>query len=432
MLGRFTKGTKIMRKGIMSLENLDEPEVVEAEVTDFVDAPENDLADAAESEGELAEVNDGIEEAGETGETLEGIHEAMGESLEEGGMPEPEARALEVAVEHICARIGFSKRKRVFPAMEGFKEKGADRIRDTKLAMEEVGERIKAIWAAVMAALAKAWEHVKAFFKSLVDGAARLKTRAETLEAQAKKTSSGHGAEGKKISTGSFGKFLTVGGKLLTDGALVSAYETHAKDAFITTNRTDIISKVAPKIEALVAKEKVTEEEVNEVKKELADTFAGLTQKGLYEKVHALTFGGAEFVWSDEPASAIKVFIKTPEKEAAIPAEVEALTSLDSEKLAGAVAKRLDSYAKSATSVGEAINKISALVSKLKNGKSDDPSSAKYAGICLRALNQTVNQSSVILKGYDVKVAKAALDYVGASLSGLKQEKAAPAAAPAK
>ena len=412
-----------------------EPVVVEAEVTDFVDAPENDLADAAESEGELTEINDGIEEASETGETLEGIQEAMGESLEAGGMPEPEARALEVAVEHMCTRVGFSSRRKVFPAMEGFKEKGADRINATKLAMEEIGSKIKAIWDAIVAALSKAWEHIKAFFKSLVDGAASLKKRAETLEAKAKATKTGHGVDGKKVSTSGFGKVLTVDSKLVQDGALVAAYEKHVADAFVTMDRSAMISKVASDIEKITAGGEGAKELAETVNAELGKAFGSEetskegTDAAEGEKVygHKLTFGNAEFVYVASKTNP-KVSIRTIGGDVTIPEQVEALTTEDSGKLAGLVAKHLGTYASSATKVGESINKVTALISKIKNGKSDDINSVKYAGIAVRALNQAVVQSGVVLKGYDVKVAKAALDYVGASLSGLKQEKA-PAAA---
>ena len=142
---------------------------------------------------------------------------------------------------------------------------------------------------------------------------------------------------------------------------------------------------------------------------------------------HKLTFGNAEFVYVASKTNP-KVSIRTIGGDVTIPEQVEALTTEDSGKLAGLVAKHLGTYASSATKVGESINKVTALISKIKNGKSNDVNSVKYAGIAVRALNQAVVQSGVLLKGYDVKVAKAALDYVGASLSGLKQEKA-PAAA---
>ena len=427
-----------MRKGIMALEGLEEPEVIEAEVTDFVEAPENDLADAAEAESELDEVNDGIDEAGETGETLEDIHEAMGESLEDGGMPEPEARALEVAVEHMCQRIGFSKRRKAFPAMEGFKEKGADRIKATKVAMEEIKGRISQIWDAIMGALAKAWEHIKTFFKSLVDGAVGLKKRAEALVAKA--AHSGESANaGKKVNPSGFGKTLVVNGSVPVNEALVSAYETHIKDTFITADRSSLIAKVAPEIDKL-AESKNPEEDFYAILKTLNGGFSGAapTDKGNLEADekatiigHKLTFGGAEFVAIRNPTN-FRVTIRTDEKEVTLPKEIEALSSSNVSKVAKLVSAHMATYSKSATAIGESINKISALVSKLKNGKSEDTKSIKYMGMLVRSLNAAVNQTTVLLKGYDVKVGKAVLDYAGASLSGkqVSDTSAAPANAP--
>ena len=137
-----------------------------------------------------------------------------------------------------------------------------------------------------------------------------------------------------------------------------------------------------------------------------------------------MTFGNVVFLFNDSD----KAELGNLDKKVTIPEQAEALTPIVGGKLAGLVAKHLGTYAGSATKIGENINKISALISKIKNGKSEDTESVKYAGIAVRALNQAVVQTTVILKSYDVKVAKAALDYVGASLSDLKQEKTTAAA----
>jgi len=411
-----------MRKGIMALE--DNEEVVEAaEATDFVEAPENDLADAAEAEGEIDTVHDGIEEASETGETLEGINGHLEDSLENGGIQEPEARALEVAVEHMCARIGFTKRKKTFPAMEGFASKGSDRIRATKHAMEEIGSKISAIWAAIIAALEKAWEYTKTFFKSLFDATVGLKKRAENLEAQAKKTTSDHGIEGKKIPAGKFAGILTVDGKFVSDGALVTAYSKHSKDSFVTADRTEVVAKFAPKIEALAKKETITKDETKALVGSLVESgFPGMNTDEPAKSYYELTFTGAKFMLVADANCNFTVSIASGEAPK-VPEEVEALTSQDAGKLAGLVAAHLGIYSKTANKIGEAINKISALASKLKHGSMGaDRETARSAGIFLRAVNQAVCQSSVLLKGYDVKIAKAALDFVGASLAGLKQD----------
>ena len=429
-----------MRRGIMSLEGLEEPivpaELPEAEVTDFVEAPENDLAEAAVEEGELAEVNAGIEEAAETAETLDDVHDAMADSLEEGGMSEPEARALEVAVEHLCQRVGFSSRRKTFPAMEGFKVKGADQIKNTKIAMENIKERAAQLWAAVIATLSKAWEHAKNFFRAISDGAARLKKRADALQKQADATKESHGPDGKKIASGSFGHVLTVDGKLPKNTAMVAAYEKHAGDKFVTLDRSELISQAAPSIEKVAKGESV--EAINEAFDEAVSIlyahFKDLSATSKEDlnvgedtvvKGHKLTFGGAEFVLIGAPTYT-KVLIRTVGEKAEL-GEVEALTSEDASKLAKAVSAHLATYEKSATVLGETINKISSLVNRLKANKAEDQSVIKTTGDAIRALNQAVVQSSVILKSYDTKVAKAALDYVGASLSGPKAEK--PAAA---
>lgn len=417
----------------MALEELDTevnpaPVEVAAEVTDFVEAPENDLADAAVAEGEAQADIEAIDEAADTAETLEAVGDQMEASVAEGGMSEPEARALEVAVEHLRTRVGFSNKRKVFPAMEGFKDK-TTRIEKTKIAMEAIKEDVAKIWAQIKAFLLGVWEKFKAFFKSLADGAIRLKARAEALAKKAAATKDGHGPDGKKIKTGSFGKMLTVDGKFVTDKALVTAYAKNAADPVINADRAGLVSKVEP-----ILKEMMTAD-AEKAKALMGDAVAILS--AAFENVsggkdsdlstHDLVFGNQQFAYSTTGGG--KSYLKTKEGELSVPDEVEALEADVAGKLADAVAKHMSTYANSATKIGEGINKLNSLVNSLKSTKSDGPGAAKAAANIVRQANCAVVQATAVLKGYDVKVGKAALDYVGASLGGLKQEKAEPAAA---
>ena len=446
-----------MRRGIMALEELEEGgEVAQAEVTDFVEAPENDLADAAVAEGEVAAIDDSVEEAADTAETLEAVHDEMGKSLEEGGMSEPEARALEVAVEHLCARVGFPKSRKTFPAMEGFANK-TSRIQATKIAMEEVAERAKKLWDTIIAALKRAWEWVKNFFKSLLDATIGLKARAEKLEKVAAATKGGHGPTGKKINSSGFA-LLTVDGKLQEHEALVSAYAKHTSDAFITADRAGLVAKLKPHIEksmdAIAAKDEDALVTIAEDMLELTGPTLGTpgtapqgvsVPEGGQAYVHSLVFGGATYVAiAGESKGITKVQIVYGDK-ATVPEQVEACETSTAGKLAGAVAKHMDTFKNSPTKIGEAINSMNSMVAGLRNqalankttkaikeGKSPGEAmgdKSKIVASSVRGLNCAVTQASAVLKGYDVKIAKAVLDYAGASLSGLKQEKAA---APAK
>jgi hypothetical protein len=177
-----------MRKAIMALEGLEEavdtpeveaPEVTEARVEEIEQSPEQELQGMHVDETEINETNDSIEEADDTAEALADIQEKMGETIEEGGMDEKSAEVVQVAVEHLCKRIGFSSKRAGF-SMEGFKDKES-RVQATKVAMEELGEKIKKIYDTIVEAIKKIIESVKTFFSNLFNVAKKNKARAETL-----------------------------------------------------------------------------------------------------------------------------------------------------------------------------------------------------------------------------------------------------------
>ena len=436
-----------MRQGIMALEGLNEPqEEIRAEVTDFVDAPENDLAEADAAQGEADAVNDDIDEAVDTAGTLDTIAEKMGDSLEEGGLSEPEAEALEVAVEHLCARVGFPRNRKVFPAMEGFSAKES-RIQATKIAMESVMEKAKKIWDSIIAALKKVWEHIKNFFIGLYDGAKKLQRRAVALQKSAEANK--NAATGAKVSTGSFGKTLLAGRPISSNenvaGHLLEAYNKHTSSGFITEDRSKLATDVGGIIEKMY--KEATPETAAAAAKEAQEMIAATTggkettssgqqaPEGVKVFERPLEFGDQSFfafVGMNGTSNVYSVKI-APSANAATgdgPKEVPAASPADAAKIAGAVAKHLEMYKGSPSNVGEAMNKLTSLVGKLKNVKSDNESSAKIAATLVRNASTAITQTGALLKGYDVKVAKALLDYVGASLGATNKAAASAANAP--
>ena len=134
-----------MRKGIFALESMDEAaEAAAARKAEEERATPEALAEAetdtavAETEVEAGEIESDaaqIEEAEEVRDTVDGLADQVQERVEtevdaEGkaipeedrGISDEIAETLEVAVEHFRNRLGF--KKKVMPALEGFKVKG--------------------------------------------------------------------------------------------------------------------------------------------------------------------------------------------------------------------------------------------------------------------------------------------------------------------
>jgi hypothetical protein len=233
------------RIAIMALEGLEE--VVDApvdapmedtSVEEIAEQPENEIIEMNSISDEMEDHSDSMEEAADTAETLTDIHDQMGESLETGGLDETAAAAIEVAVEHMLARVGFPPKRAGF-ALEAFKSK-ASRVHATKVAMEGIAERAKQVWAAIVASFKKVYEWIKNFIAQVLDGALKMEKRAEDVikAAQAKKGKTP--TADVKIKGSNLVKYLRNDNKIVQGSELIAQYEKHAKSNI--SNTADEIS----------------------------------------------------------------------------------------------------------------------------------------------------------------------------------------------
>ena len=231
-----------MRKGILATEDVEsfgldaDPIIVEP-----VETAEEIFGEQENTMTKIDALGADIDEANMTADTLEKIHGSVEGSLDTGGLNEGEVRALEVAVEHLMTRVGFAKSRKTFPALESFKEKGADRLNATQVAMENIKEGFDAIWKMIMDALRALWKHVSTFFKNLFDASRKVKDQAIALKAKAIESKIPPGE--RKINPGSYVKLLITENGFLSGTALVAEYSKLMKDPVITLDRTDVISK---------------------------------------------------------------------------------------------------------------------------------------------------------------------------------------------
>lgn len=443
-----------MRKGIIALglEELN-PEVPEetvpAEVTDFVDAPEGDLADAAEAETEVQRSEEEVGEAADTAETLETVADRLEETLPDGGVSEKEAETVEVAVEHMLARVGFpAKGKKTFPALENFKNK-EDRVANTRVAVEGIREKAASLWKAIVAAIKKAVEAVKTFFNHIIAAYAGLEKRADTLVKLAKQTKGEQAAEiaGKTE--------LSHGGKLLGGSELVAAYKQHTAMAVLSAKRLDAAATALKDVEALAnlgdgprAADAVGQKLYDAVG---LDAVGGKTEKGTVNgrmvQEMKLNIGDRSLFVElnfeegkdENPVARLTKFgasrsyvAATTGAKAAGAGQVKPANTQEVEELANLVkANRKSNEAlkseitKVESAANELLNKLGAL------GKSQE----EYAGEALKAASGAVRgttnvlvNGTVALQGYDAKLAKNVLDFAGASLRAYKGGKSeAPA-----
>jgi uncharacterized protein YukE len=442
-----------MRQGILAMEDMEEevrgtppvePEMREEELT--AEAPETEaLAEVEATHDEVIEAEEASEEAADTAETLDGVREQVEEAAEtEGGVSEPEARALEIAVEHMLLAIGSKPEKaKVFPAMEGFKEK-ATRLQATRVALEEMDGKIKKIWAAIIENMKKVFEAVVAFIKSLVNGTKFLEGRANMIKKAAAKKK---GAKAAEISTAGWGSKLTIKGEAPSATAVKAGVEHLSANEVINFD----YGKAASEANATIVKmmDLVGKEGGAEEAKKLHDELVGhfFAGKGTDGEGFDLPFGNAKVMMHYQKAADGRltgVDVKLEVGEVKVAEKVEGATAEEAEAIADAVIKNLSkfgAYTKQADDIAAMFkslaSKMAGMVGKVSGKASEADQSASKK---VHELAQTVNavktmlaRTSTVVRHYDMKCCSAALTYAGKSVAAIgkteKQGETAPAAA---
>lgn len=217
---------RIQSRGLCAA--LEEEQVVEAAVAEAaaeaapaVVDPVEQLEGAESLETELLEVQEvveegevqaeQVEEAAEVQEALGEYQEALEQIAAQGGLDRHGARILHIGLEQLCARVGIVATSKPMPSLESFGGT-TSRIRATEIAMESVAEVGKKVWESIIAAIKRAGEWLKGFWKFLTDSNVRLKGRAEKIAAAAKSVSGE--AKETEIENGGLAGKLHINGKV--------------------------------------------------------------------------------------------------------------------------------------------------------------------------------------------------------------------------
>ena len=462
-----------MSNGIMNLafENEDGEVVTVAEVvgagdtdveqgaadpTDFVDAPEVDEVQAEEQAGEFEATAGDMDAAADAAEVLEETAEAVEETIPEGGLSEGAAKAIEVSVESLLLKVGFSaKHAKALPAMEGFKNAGT-RATKTKLAVESFKEKAIALWRAIVAAFQKAVEHVKNFLDLSGRQAAGLAKRADEL---AKKSASLKGAA--KIKEISGEKLLSADGKLLSGSNLVSAYKKHASQIAGQENRIARLNGVVEDVKKAMEGGSVDTDPMK---------FFGVGKDGKIAQNPSFTIADNQKAFEMEFAlggKSLFTILPVANDEAKAGGAIKFLASLrgahakiadatDAKKVEGGkvavldpreigdlckeVAAHMKTYeglTKAVSEAKSAANKLAQEVSKFSREGADDAAKdeasakAKAVSAAINAATNVLMGGAIALRKFDIAVAKASLTQAAKSVRAYEGKAEEPAAEPA-
>lgn len=181
------------------------------------DTAETDMLEAGTAEAEVTGGLEVIEAAQADSEGLGDIAAVLEESAANGGLDETSARVTEIAVESYFKRLGLKQAS--LPAMESFATP-AGRIAATNMALENIQEGLKKVWAAIVAAVEKATAWIKQFIAKLLDANLRLADRAKKLKGTVSKLGS-QAPKAAEISGAGFGSSLANAGGSVDKASVV-------------------------------------------------------------------------------------------------------------------------------------------------------------------------------------------------------------------
>ena len=206
-----------MRKGIMSLEDLEQTQSVGSDL--YITDVEDRVADTISCTDQLQVMSDDLGAGVAVANTLLKIQDNFStpEELTQAG-----AKALEIAVEHLCNSIGFKKSP--LPALETFSN---DKAAYAKLALEGIGDFIKRIVKAILDAIKKAIKFIIDFITSFFLSTKALLNRTAVLSKEAAGCSNNEAGNDDYIDSKRLSAFLDTKLGFVTNTEFNGVFEKH-------------------------------------------------------------------------------------------------------------------------------------------------------------------------------------------------------------
>lgn len=388
---------------------------------------DGDISEVTSVMTDAENVNDSIDEAVETAITFESISAQLYKSAANGGMSYESIRAVEIAVEHMCVRVGYKPRKSRF-ALEAYSaESAGDKV---KAVGKFVADSAKALWAYVVKAAIAAYGFIKKFAEAFFASTERYAEKAEAIIARCEQvkddTSPG------KLDTNPYIEIMRDKNKPLTPEEFISKYNGYMKDDAVGIEEFAKILSFITGITGIIGKGgEYDASKVSDCFNESFDTSGG-------NKFTSLPFGDVGIIVSapigNTPAMpgpdtnpnvtntksyTVKIDKSTQFKDLK-GAEYDALAPTQVRKLAVIVKDHMAQYAsyKNKDTVFEgAVKGFIDQIKKYEN-RSEEESEAtakSYASLAKCAIH-FANESLSQMRKYDLKVAGTALKLCAASL----------------
>ena len=399
-----------------------------------------------------------VEDAVQAGEELEDIAEVAAETVEEGeGMDEAAAEMASIAIESIRNRLGIRAQTRLVPATESFGNTNT-RVVSTKLVVEEIGETLKRIWAAIKAAALRLRDKLVQFLSKLFSANAMLIKHIEGLKERVRKLPSNLTTKEDVIKAGSVAAAITVDGKAdaktygeivaasrkllsVTSGVVIEAQRMAVGAQTLVSGlaQGDAYNKIATSLENSTRR---VQSEMGSLPKGQfsSDEVKGFDKKDVKVEVFGPFVGRSAVVLEVTTKDDLEVFSvsvkggvgKAAENVAALkPAEMSEVLAqaLDLAKDMDKLKKIQESVKASTESMAKAAESVIKNVDRALGKEDEENAEAKKA---MAVLKQMVSSSMRAMEGLTARVpslafstSKAGADYVSASLRNMGEAKKA-------
>lgn len=207
------------RSWALGLEDISEEQVDLTTLEKPEESLEHQLVEVEGLDQSISTLTEDGDQLAEDTAQVEDIHDAVEGAAEQGGMDETAAKVVDVAVEAIASRWGI-RRNRI--GLENFN--GARKAQGTKVAMEELAEMAKDLWAKFVAWIKEIIAKLKDFWLKYFNAGKALRERADKLSDRLGK---GLGEQTKAKISGSWATKLAMDGKFDVGNA-ISLAETAA------------------------------------------------------------------------------------------------------------------------------------------------------------------------------------------------------------
>lgn len=273
---------------IAAMEEIDnKPVAVDGdEAVKLVETVADDSATVQADADEVGVSVSQVEDAVQAGDELEDIADVASEAVESGeGLDESAAEMASIAIESIRNRLGIRGESRLVPATESFGNVNT-RVMSTRLIVENIGDTLKRIWAAIKAAAARIWEKIKSFLAGLFNSTSGLIKLINGLRDRVRKLPTNAKLKEKKIKQASVAKAISVKGK-----ANMASFDEVSGKTLHLVGISEEFGKLGRSIVA--SAEKLAESEINEANV-AAYLKGGENAANEAERVLKAAFGSAE------------------------------------------------------------------------------------------------------------------------------------------